>query len=1527
MAKGITDKPYKSPLRRAMKYAGIVAAGLFAVLLVLLLLLFIRPVRESILGAAFPRLKSILPGDITVKDASWTSLGSLEFSHVIWFNESELLLSADRIAFSVDLFGLIKKNVKLHYVTVTGITADIPRITSCFSKEDSLPPESDKQAAGRGFPREGSLPGFPSIAVNRMFVSAKSIRVNEAGRFENLLLSGDLDLLHGHSPRVTVDTLAVADAERRWRVEALSLDIDPDKGFIRGEGRGTLPADRRVYMSLSSDRPDRFALILSENEKNSPPEAPGIKLLGTLTRQKWRIESLAFDAEIRTPDTADLSRIPILSQYLEKLPALEGLGLTIAGLLHLEPRVAADATCDIHENKWLNGGHVKIGYENGVADMSEASLFLQDLSMDASARFAGDSLRADVNIHMRGNRWLKTLQPNLDAPEALSCDARVTVSKLSSSRMISALVDASGKVNDLAVKRIRVQSSVSLLRSLPTTVKINADAMDLHVGVEAEIDQNSGVSVRLSPIVVRTAPIPADFFSARRTRFGQVRYTSPDKSLIVENIRITGDGGDLKLNAHLDAAKEGTFDLEWLWPDPPLLLTRFLDISPDSLASLRSGWKQEEAYRLEAFGRLAAGEVKSADVGISFTLPGPAALSMLLPDSAHVEDMGPIGGSLQAAGKSTPKGLSYEVFLDLDRTEWIDSSIVHLHGTDSYITVDTVGIAFDEIQLGAKGAVEDSLLNIEGFIDVSGAKLIRRFAPTIPELTLHGDAKLTGMLSAPAVDAAFEASVASDAYRIPKMTFDIEFIRNKVAAYMHAPEGIVTTCCRLNTLAASFVSMSDGGGAVPARVGVRAAGDKLEFFQSMIVDTTGGLSMEVDTLNLTAGGHNLIAVRPMRFKWLPHPGGIALEDIDIAGTMGIIQANGFLKPDSSSLSGKVEVVFPQDAPAILVRKHLWPEKMELDFAASGKHQLSVNSRVSGFMLADMRRPVLDLQLRTDAGLIETRYVMGDSLSTVLQGEGLVPASIALYPPALSIEDGPVSLNAVLERFPMAVRLIGNAAQIPDDEIVQVDGRIRVGGITESLTGEVAAEVDFIEWPKLSKYILDIEASLGLPAAEVGSATAAREKEEEQQSLNTPSPGPARDLAGAVQVKRDGMTVLDARVNSMMNIALNPPRVKIAEGRDVHIEVRADSIPLEDFDPLLQRNISLGGTLSLFLTADGPNKNPDISGSIESRRFTIAVADQARMMSELLIRISGSRRKPVIEGDIEIKHALIRVPDRSRNLLPVEGESLLLAGDTLSALPDTMRSLPFDSASVPPPMDEPLALELDVNIKIPSGFWIRGKGLDLELSGELTVKQNGGKPTVTGELRVIRGTLVALGRTLELERGTVTFYGGDEINPSLDVLLGVEIEGTKIQITLSGTAQKPELKFSSEPELSEADIMSVLLFGRPYENLDDGQADLMKNRSRDMLVSIGASKLQKKLGEQLGLDVITIRSTGGEDAQTSFSFGKYLNPQLLLSYAYSMEQDSDSFIILEYFFKSRFKLETIFGQRGQTSLGVGWVKDY
>jgi translocation and assembly module TamB len=236
-------------------------------------------------------------------------------------------------------------------------------------------------------------------------------------------------------------------------------------------------------------------------------------------------------------------------------------------------------------------------------------------------------------------------------------------------------------------------------------------------------------------------------------------------------------------------------------------------------------------------------------------------------------------------------------------------------------------------------------------------------------------------------------------------------------------------------------------------------------------------------------------------------------------------------------------------------------------------------------------------------------------------------------------------------------------------------------------------------------------------------------------------------------------------------------------------------------------------------------------------------------------------------------------------------------------------------------------EIDVSASIPSGLWIVGRNLEVELGGNLDVVQRGGLPVVTGRLQALQGRFVFLGRTLTMQRGEVVFYGGDEIDPSLDLQLATVVEDATIYITITGTVREPNLKLSSDPEMSEGDIMSSLLFGKAVGELDTGQAGLLENRASQIATTYAAGELQERLSRQLGVDLVSIRTADKEGGKSTVVLGKYLSPRVLLKYEQALNEASTFFVNLEYLLNRRFKVETLIGSNYQSGVELNWSVDY
>jgi translocation and assembly module TamB len=293
-----------------------------------------------------------------------------------------------------------------------------------------------------------------------------------------------------------------------------------------------------------------------------------------------------------------------------------------------------------------------------------------------------------------------------------------------------------------------------------------------------------------------------------------------------------------------------------------------------------------------------------------------------------------------------------------------------------------------------------------------------------------------------------------------------------------------------------------------------------------------------------------------------------------------------------------------------------------------------------------------------------------------------------------------------------------------------------------------------------------------------------------------------------------------------------------------------------------------------------------------------------------VDLAGTGQAPTLRGDIQIENGVIFLPEPAQNLHAAGGDALLWkqvpqgtathapAGVAMSAEP-----YPAQSVSQPPATrageTAAPALDLEIELSIPGGLWLRGQGLNVELSGDLMLRQRAGRPAVSGDLKAAGGTFRFLGRTFTVERGLVSFSGQERIDPELDLRLLCKLEEMRFWVEFGGTLQKPQLALTSDPEMPEGDIMSVLLFGRPLNELNSDQVQLVRQRATDLVTLYGTAQLEAQLAQQLGMDIVAIRRSQGQADRSSLVIGKYISRRALLKYEQVLGDLSAFFINLEY----------------------------
>jgi translocation and assembly module TamB len=175
-------------------------------------------------------------------------------------------------------------------------------------------------------------------------------------------------------------------------------------------------------------------------------------------------------------------------------------------------------------------------------------------------------------------------------------------------------------------------------------------------------------------------------------------------------------------------------------------------------------------------------------------------------------------------------------------------------------------------------------------------------------------------------------------------------------------------------------------------------------------------------------------------------------------------------------------------------------------------------------------------------------------------------------------------------------------------------------------------------------------------------------------------------------------------------------------------------------------------------------------------------------------------------------------------------------------------------------------------------FVRGRGLEAEMSGQVDVKGSPAAPIATGGLTLRRGTFNLAGRQLTFRRGVVTLDNLDSIDPRLDFVATSTVHSTVINVTIGGTSRAPTIAISSMPSLPPDEAMALLLFGKPASGLSAFEMAQAAQGLAELTGRSPGSGVLTRLRSSLGLDRLSVGSTGtGANAPIGLEAGRYVAP--------------------------------------------------
>jgi translocation and assembly module TamB len=329
------------------------------------------------------------------------------------------------------------------------------------------------------------------------------------------------------------------------------------------------------------------------------------------------------------------------------------------------------------------------------------------------------------------------------------------------------------------------------------------------------------------------------------------------------------------------------------------------------------------------------------------------------------------------------------------------------------------------------------------------------------------------------------------------------------------------------------------------------------------------------------------------------------------------------------------------------------------------------------------------------------------------------------------------------------------------------------------------------------------------------------------------------------------------------------------------------------------------------------------GTMGGENFQTVNFPELRLTSSPKLSFVGTPQKLTLRGELHLPELNI-VGTPAHTAITPSGD-VIREGRTVTAAKEV-----------------PFALDVKIRVLLGERVFVKASGVDARLGGAVDLSFNSlDRITSSGEIKVVTGRYRTYGVNLEIVRGRLFFAGGPINRPALDFLALRTIGDVRAGVTVAGTLQKPVTRLYSEPAMPDVDVLAYIVLGHPLGSSGE-QAGLVAQAAGALLTSGQAEVLQNQIKNKLGLSTLEVQGgVGGTvshmgykplqvtvpgsmpDSQqpglteTVLTMGKYLTPQLYISYGKSLFTGSNLFRLRYDIFKN-WQIET---QTGSGESGV------
>ena len=380
----------------------------------------------------------------------------------------------------------------------------------------------------------------------------------------------------------------------------------------------------------------------------------------------------------------------------------------------------------------------------------------------------------------------------------------------------------------------------------------------------------------------------------------------------------------------------------------------------------------------------------------------------------------------------------------------------------------------------------------------------------------------------------------------------------------------------------------------------------------------------------------------------------------------------------------------------------------------------------------------------------------------------------------------------------------------------------------------------------------------------------------------------RDLKASGRLKVEVEVSGNRRAPSLSGLAemtggklsLRNPRV-IADSVTVRLALDPKQISIKDF-----RGTVNGGPMTVTGTVGyGRRGLSDLNLNVSVQDFFINFPEGLKSSSTGNLTVTSSEDLILVGGNIRVQESSYREPFEIGSQLMgfLKGQQVVVTERESDVLLDRVR--------------------LNIALRTETPALVHNNMAKVEASANLRLVGPFNEPSMVGRITLSDGGEIILNqRTYYINRGIIILVNEAQIEPVLDIRAQTEVADHDITLRITGTLERLTTEFTSEPSLSEQDILSLLLTGKVASETSRRGMQMARTQALALIAGQAGEQLTGEAREALHLS--TFRIDPGEIASESdpgarLTIGEDITNKLSLIYSMNLTNGEDQIWAAQY----------------------------